>query len=222
MASSRKEVTKYILDKFNEMQPGNPNIKITEDFLNGLSETAFKELMVKLANKEDVLPFYAPNIKSKPLDCTNLLKMCDKLNISVFQRLKKVDRISGIEYITPHVYMVLPVITRRQIQTTMKGKSVMEDNRHTDVYTGQASGPSAVVKITFPELAILDSMGHQPIVDELVRHRGGNESSFKFMKRKLLDSGRVSIAELEEVGTRATSINTARAWFLAAHIENNI
>ena len=222
--SKRKEATDWLLSEIDNLQKGTPNVKILRDYLNGLSEKDHKALCEKLATGTEILPFYNPNLKGKEksLNVTNMLSMCDRLGISVFQQLILTDRITGVKFKTTHKYMVLLLSSRRQIQTVMKGKSVAEDNRHTDTFTGQASSKSAVVKITYPEMLILDAMGHKNAVLELLGARGGNEAAFKLMKRNLLNTGEVSMAELEELGTRATSLETARAYLFAMHLENNL
>lgn len=220
--SNRKEVTKWILDLFEELQPGNKNVKILKTKLEELSDTAFAELVEKLADGTVILPFYCEPVTDKEIPIENLISVGKKLGINFFQKLKLTDPVTGVEWLTPNAYMVLTLPARRQSQHVQKGKSVSENSNFIDSLTGQPTGPSKTSRMSLPELMNLDSLKLHNSIQELIDVRGGNELGFRTAKRNLINTGSFSIREIKELDTRVTSTQTLKSFLLGMHYQNNL
>ena len=133
-----------------------------------------------------------------------------------------VDPETGVEYMTPNEYLILPLPLRRQKQHLAHGKAVPEHSKHVDLTTGQVTGVSQSSRITLPELMIMDSAGAEKGIEELLKARGGDQKAMKMAKRQTIDTGVFTLQSLGELGSRPTATETMAAIFYAMHLDNNI
>jgi len=220
--SNRKELTEWFLGLIEKLLPGNKNTQMYKTHFNSLSDEAFGELMDKLADEEIVLPYYSANISAKDVPVNNALKVADELGLDLFQQLWMIDPVTGVKYLTPEKYLILDLPCRRQSQHVSKGKSVVESSAFVDALTGQPAGASKSSRLSLPEIMNLESMGLKRGIQELINIRGGNELAFREYKRSTLDTGEVSLKNLEELNSRPTSTETLKALLLGMHLDSNV
>ena len=218
----RTEAIAWFLDKINKFQPGNKNVELYTKYFAGLSDTQLKELGEKLVSGKVILPYYCANLVDKPVTIKDALAVGDELGIRFFQRAWMVDAVSGTRYLSPEKALVIHMPLRRQSQHVSKGIYVAENTLHTDALTGQATGPSKTTQLSLPELSNLTAMGLHSAIQEFTDIRGGNELGFREAKRSVFNTGEYSIKDIKELGTRPTSIDTARAFLLGMHIDSNL
>lgn len=218
---NRAEVTKWFIDKLNQLQPGNRNVETYTTYLNALTDLEFSELMVKLKNGDTILPYYAANLYDRDVGITEALKVGDSLGINFFQQLLITDDISGTTYLTPERYFIVHLPIRRQAQHVDKGKSVALNNKYTDTLTGQATGPSRTSRLSLPEIIYLESANLTSAITEFINIRGGNVLGFREAKRQTLNTGQYSLHDIGELGSRPTSSATLHALLLGMAYENN-
>lgn len=220
--SNREEVIDYFLGILNDLQKGNKNITMYREHLNGLSDTAFEELMTKLADGTVVLPYYCANLLDKDVDVKNALEVGDKLGLDFFQQLWLVDPVTKVEYLTPEKYFTLHLPVRRQSQHVTKGKSVAVDSSFIDSLTGQPAGTSKTSRLSLPEILNMDSLALRQGIIELIGVRGGYTKGFEYSRRQLMNTGRYSLKDIKELGGRATSTETLRSLLHGMHIVTNL
>lgn len=219
MNKARKIATDWFLDIMERRQPGNKNVPMYKAWFETLSDEEFDRIM---RDDSVVLPYYSANLHDKDLEMGSELAIGDELGINFFQRINITDPVTGIQYLSPIKYLIGYLAVRRQSQHASKGLSVVEDSVHVDSLTGQASGPSTATRISLPEITNLANMGLTHATQEFIDVRGGNEEGFRKAKRDMLSTGRYSIREVKELGTRPTVLATARALLLGMHFDSNL
>ncbi len=218
---TRASVINWFLGILDELQPGNANVAMYEAHFKTLPDKQLKEMAKKLADGTMVLPYYAPHWKTKDIEVSRSLAVAEKLGIKIFQRIWMTDTLTGVKFLSVE-YMLLTIPVRRQMQHMSKGKSVTVDSSSTDDLTGQPTWDSKASRLSLPEIANLNSLGLNNGVKELIGARGGNVLGFRLLKRKLLDTGSYTLAEVDAVGSRPTSTDTARAFLFSMHLDNNL
>lgn len=190
--------------------------------LTPMSLSQFDDFMRSLQSGEDVLYVNMPNLKKPSITFENNLKVAKSLGVEIFHQLKITDPKTGKRFLTPRKYAILHLPIRRQIQTIKSGISVAEDDNHINPTTGQVTGVSKAASISAPESFILYSKKLNKSIEELNKVRGGDTEAQRYAYNKLQQTGMVSLSELEQLDTRATSSDTLSTFFKAMHIDNNI
>ena len=219
---SRKKATDFFISTITKLDPNSGNVQLYKDYFKGMSDKAFGELMGKLERGEEILPYYEPILVKKPIPLDRVLKIGESIGVKYFEQLWITDPISGVEFLTPHKYLVLRLGIRRQNQHLVKKKSVATDSRKTDATTGQASGDSKAAGITQPELFVLDSNGFTAGATEMIKVRGGDTEAHRASRRAVIEQGGFSLNVLGKLGTQPTSTETLSSFLFAMHLDNNL
>lgn len=86
-----------------------------------------------------------------------------------------------------------------------------KDNKTIDATTGQATGASKGSRITLPELQLLDSMGLEQSLVELMKVRGGDLGAYRAYSASLENHGQASQEVINQFGTGVVSGQTLRS-----------
>lgn len=191
-------------------------------YLSAMSVDEFHQFMLTLKNGEDVLYVNMPNLQKHGISLENNLAVSEKLGVKFFQRLKIVDPTTGKRFLTPKKYALIHLPVRRQIQTIKTGISVPVDDKHVDTMTGSVTGVSRAAKLTLPENYVLYSKGLTESIKELMKVRGGDTDAQIVAYDKIHKTGNYSLAEIDQLGTRAISTITLNTLLKTIHIDNNI
>jgi hypothetical protein len=216
-AAAMAELLKFV----EKILPGSDNTKIYEQQMGALTDAQFEAYMQKLASGEEILSLVCPNISKPRLSLTRNLKVAKELGHDFFQRLWLTDPHTGTTYLTPIPYLVVDLPVRRQAQRLDKKISIPQDNNHTDVMTGQATGVSKGASLSFPELQVLYAQGLDKTLEELIKFRGGDEESYRAMNKVLIEEGSVNLDRVRGSG-RVKSTETLSTFLKAAHLSNNL
>jgi len=219
--ANRKAAMEELLKFVELILPGSENTKIYNETLGKLSDPEFAEYMHKLASGEECLSLVSANNESPKLSLARNLQVAKKLDYSFFQRLWLTDPHTGTVYLTPIPYMVIDVPLRRQAQRLDKKVSIPHDNFHTDVMTGQATGPSKGASLSFPELQVLYAQGLESTIEELIKFRGGDEVAYRAMNKAIVNQGSVHLDSVRG-NSRVKSTETLSTFLKAAHLDNNL
>ena len=219
--NNRKAAMAEIIKYVEKILPGGGNKEIYEETLGKLSDKEFDEYMKKLDSGEEVLFLVSPNLSKKRLSVERNLKIAEELGHKFFQRLWLTDPHSGTTYLTPIPYLVVDLPLRRQAQLLNKKISIPQDSDHSDVLTGQATGPSRGASLSFPELQTLHAQGLDKTIEELIKFRGGDEEAYRQMNKEMITKGSVSLDSIQ-TNSRVKSTETLSTFLKAAHIQNNL
>lgn len=222
MNKKMKSTIELICSLCDKVDTGGDASNRYRTILSKMTDDEFHEFMLSLKNQDDVLYVNIPNLKEKHVTFENNVKVAKELGVDFFKRLSIVDPKTGKRFLTPQKYAIMHLPIRRQIQTISSGISVATDDSKIDPTTGQVVGDSQAASISTPETFILYSKGLEKSIVELTKVRGGDNDAMRYAYRKLNETGSSSIAEVMELGTRATSTVTLNNMLTAMHIDNNI
>lgn len=221
MAKNVKACTKMILDHLMLIDPSGINANMMKEMLGKLSTKQFDEWVQRLRDKKDFVPVVIPNGGKVQVSTENNLKIASKFGVKFFQRIKYVDTSTGVTFITPKEYLIMHLPVRRQIEALENKISLPDDNRHIDDLTDQPTGPSKGSALSFPELLVLHSQGHQIGILELIKVRGGDLKAMNEVHRQILTSGNGRVDSVLGKGTKPTAINTLAIFLKGMHYGNN-
>lgn len=230
MAASRKEVTKFLVDKVDAIIPGYKiNGELLKKRLDALNEAEFKNFIDGLKPRSEkkegdlttVIPFYLPNLSKHKVNLKRMFKLVKELGKSFTHRLIMTDHHTGIKYVTPHEYLCFDTFVRRQAQTMDKKASIPDVRQQIDDRSGQPTALSKGSRISSPERRFLDSRNLRKVQEELIHVRGGSVKAYQEFKRQLLNSGEVELETLKGLG-RAKSTDTLSILLNCQGLGNNI
>jgi hypothetical protein len=219
--ANRTAATEEILKFIDMILPGSDNVAIYTELLGKLTDSEFEAYMRKLEIEEECLSIVSANQQKPRLSLQRNLEVAKKLGHSFFERLWLTDPHTGTTYLTPIPYMVIDLPLRRQAQRLEKKVSIPHDNFHTDVMTGQATGPSKGASLSFPELQVLYAQGLESTIEELIKFRGGDEEAYRAMNKAIVNQGSVYLDTVRG-NSRVKSTETLSAFLKAAHLDNNL
>ena len=214
MNAKRKKVQDFILRNVGQMVPGDKsNVKLLEADFEKMSDSEFEEWLKRKKRavtpeeiaQRDYIPLIVPNLTGKRVSIANNYRIARELGYTLEHRLVMTDGTTGLEYVTPHYYPLYDLPVRRQAQTQAKKGSIPSHNQRTDDLTDQPTSLSKGSRISSVELSSLLGRRLDNTVTEFIGPRGGNAEAYREFKRKLIDTGSVSLKDVEGLGqTRST------------------
>lgn len=229
--ASRQEVTAFIVKSIAGIIPGdNYNAELTKKRLDAMSDTEFDQYIRSLAKPtteeeiatQEILPFYAPNMKNPRVTMENLMKLADEIGHPFFEQLWLTDPQTNKVFLTPQKYLVADMIVRRQAQMLTKKSSIPENARHVDEMSGQVTGKSKGSKISFPELQAQLAQGLENTLIEEIKVRGGDRSAQVEFDRQLIENGEASITDVVEPGQVSKSTSNVAILLRGMMIDTNL
>lgn len=220
--ANRKGATEFITEYIEKLAPGTGNAEAMRKYLESLSDRDFKQVMSDYRAGDDYVRVTIPNVTTKSLKMEDILALGDELGHKFFQHLWLTDPNSGTVYRTPKPVLVIDLPKRRQAQTLLKKISIPEDNKHVDELTGQPTGVSKGSKISFNELQILFGNGHDKIIEELIKWRGGDEKGYQAMTDQLIRTGEADLDSLAPLAGRVKSTETLDTLLLGMNLDSTL
>lgn len=219
---ARADAEKLVLEWMDDLDPEGLNTKRWQVKFKEMDDDTFKVFVDKLRNGEDFISMVSPNFTNSKVGVANNFKVAKKHGVKFFQRIWTTDPVTGRVYLSNDEYPVFHLPVRRQIQMAKEKFSYPTNNDKTDSLTGQPSSESNAGSISYPEVLVLYSRGLVKSVEELVWARGGNQGAFKTMNKKIQESGRCTLAELQQHTTGIKSTKVLSTYMKAIHISNTI
>jgi hypothetical protein len=212
--AKKAKVLAYLIKLYDTMDPSGSNTARIKNLIEPMGEQELQNFYDILASGREVLYVTSPNSTSKSLKYVNVEKAAILLGVKLFHRLRMVDPVTGIEFITPEEYAVLELPYRRQQQTIDEKLSVPKYDKRVDSRTNQVTGDDRACSITDPEIQANLSKGLKQITEEFVVYRGGNTEAYATARYQAEETGRVDV-DLDTIGTRARSADVTKMYFLA-------
>lgn len=222
MAKNRKAAEQFIIDSIGKIVKGNFNTDRYKKYFASLSDVDFDYFMASLKNGSKFLTIQLPNFSESDITVENNVKVASQLGLDFFQRIWMGPTSDMPRYLTPVKYMVIDLPVRRASQMLIKGISVAEHNRTTDMYTGQVAGDSKTSKISFPELQVAAAMNLDNSMVELIKYRGGDIKGGYALDAMLKKYGHASIATLSKYASGVESTDTLKTFLNCCHLKNNL
>ena len=218
MTPKRKKVQDYILQHMDAMDKSGENSKRYREMFESMSDQEFHDWMVDIRKGDEVLTFYAPNVKFNT-KIEDLIAEAHAVGVKLFTRLKLWDEPTQSYYITPYEYLMLTLPVRRLSQFVDHKLSVAEGDSRIDLLSGQVTKPDKGSAHSQTEAQALFARGLDKTNLELIKYRGGDTVAFAEYKRELEETGRTSINK--NTGSIARSAVVLDQFLAGMHIESN-
>lgn len=224
--SKREKATRFILDSIAGIIPGDKtNVELMKMRLEAMSDQEFHDLMLSMrpdAEKQNILPFFAPNLQENKIQLESLEALAQKLKTTFYHHLHLTDPESGVTFQTPHKYLVMDLPVRRQAQMRYKKDSIPEHIRTVDDLSGQPVGDSKGAKISYPELQAQSAQDLTNTILEEIKIRGGDQKAFEEFERQILETGTASLESILQMNTTVRSTEILSILLKSAHLNNNL
>lgn len=203
--------------------PTGENLKIYQDLFARTSDEQFDEWMERLAEGEEILALFHPNLHETKLNLPRIIDAAEELGYPLFQHLYLTDQDTGMIRKTPGKFMVGLVPFRRQAQTRDSKMSVPESDDVVDQLTGQATGVSKGSRMSYPEIQVNLSKGLDKMLLELVKFRAGDAKAYAAMNKAIFETGSVSLDQImATIPSAVKATESLRVILKAMHIQNNL
>lgn len=219
---ARRDAEKLVLSWMNDLDPSGDNTKRWQKKFKEMSDDDFKLFVNNCRDGLDYVSIVAPNFMDTKVGIANNFKVAAKYGVPLFQRIWITDPITNRKYLSNDPYPIFHLPLRRQIQMAKTKFSYARNNDKTDSLTGQPTGESESGGISYPEVLVLQSRGLEKTVSELIWARGGNRGAFKMMNKAVIDTGTVTLNELQQYTSGVKSTKVLNTYMKAIHIDNNI
>lgn len=221
--SMRELAEKELLYFIGRIIPADDNIKIYKEVLARTDDEQFDAWMERLANGEEILALFHPNLQEAKLNLTRNIEVGEEMGYPLFQHLYLTDQDTGVLRKTPAKYMVGLIAFRRQAQTRDSKMSVPQSDDVVDQLTGQATGVSKGSRMSYPEIQVNLSKGLDKMLLELVKFRAGDAKSYAAMNKAIYETGTVSLdAIMAMVPSSVKATESLKVILKAMHIQNNL
>ena len=192
----RQDVTNYICDIYDKIDPSKTNSKIFRGVVDKMSDKEFDQFMNYIKEGKYQLHIIAPNLKIN-LKNEDILKAADAVGCQLFHRFWVDDPSTGRKFLTDNEYLVIQVPIRRQQQFLDEKIAVPDHDRTIDGMTGQVTGDSRNCSVTNPEIQILAARGLNNTLQEFINVRGGNINNYNDFRRALEETGECNLGDLD-------------------------
>ena len=210
------------VQRMKEWDKSGINAKFYEDLFNEMSEAEFYKFMDGLKSGKNPLFGTIPNFGKIKVAVENNVKMAASMGYEMYKRIWTIDPVTGVEYLTTQSHLVYETNMCRQIQIIDHKMSVSTDNNSVDARTGQPADDSRSARCSGPELMMLKSRGLNNTVIEMIKFRGGDNTSMRYMDDEIIKTGAVSMAGVPGQSERsAKSVQTLSAILTAMMFTNN-
>jgi len=216
---NRKKIESHVLKYISLIDTSGINKKMYEDLFNKWSDKQFKLWMEALKKGDGFVTIIVPTSGKVDLDTGNNIRIGKQLGINFFQGFSYAG--GGVAYKVTTPTLIAHYNIRRLKQHAIKGISTPDDTKSRNVMTGQVTGKSKSGRLTSPEVDVLVGMGLHNAIKELLGTRGGNAVATRKLVSNIMETGEVSLKELEPYLDGRTSVKTLASIFKAMHIETN-
>ena len=217
MGKKRAQAEQIIIDYIGKLTDEENKQNYVRLF-KSYTDKQFDKFMTDLRDKKNNLQVVVRPGETANITVENNFKLAKKLGYDFFQKLTFSGDRGMEDYVTPNKYLVYKLPIRRVAQLQSKKSAIPTSNKKIDLLTGQVTGQDRGAKLTMPELLLLEPLGLQDSLVELMKVRGGDLGSMNALDNMLYKLGRSSLKEVLPHSTGVVSTRTVGGIFKAAHI----
>ena len=210
------------IQRMKEWDKSGQYAKMYEDLFNSMSEAEFTKFIDGLKSGKNPLFGNIPNFSTVKVGVDHNVAMASSMGYEMYKRIWVTDPVTGVEYLTTNSHLVYETNVCRQIQILDHKLSVSMDNNSVDARTGQPADESRSARCSGPELMMLKSRGLNNTVIEMIKFRGGDNTSMRYLDDDLMKTGAASMAGVPGQAERsAKSVKTLSSILTAMMFTNN-
>ena len=216
---NRKKTEEYILKYIGKMTTDKDNLALYTKLFSETSDKDFDKFMISLRDGENILQAVYKHFGKNIVSVDKLIDIASELGLDLFTKVNLVSEDGSFTYVPNIEYLVVALPTRRTTQSLDKGIRVADNNRKRDAITGQVTGDSKATKISYPETVLINAIGLENTLNELLVTKGGDLGASAAMNAYLYKYGKVSHKDIEQYATGVESTGAMIEFFRAAHLD---
>ena len=223
MSKKYKDIENFIIDNIRDISKSEKNVKLYKDMFDNMSDIEFENFINDLRNKNATLSIFVPlgEEDDTKISVENNFKVAEKLGHNFYSRIIYYED-KDEPYMTEVKRIVLRLPVKRPSQSLVSKIGVPDDAETIDITTGQVTGSSKGSKITLPELQILDALGCNDSLVELMKIRGGDKGALRAHDAMIQTFGHSDQDIVLKYSTGVVSTKTLKSIFKAMHLKINL
>lgn len=222
MKTNRAAAQGRILKRMKELDPSGKQFEYYQNILPKMSDSEFDRFMFGLKSGSNPLTAVIPNFTDVQITVDNNIKLAASMGYDFYQRIWITDPATGRRYLTPGKHLVCDSNVCKQVQTVDHKISVAKNNDKIDNLTGQPTGESNSARCSGPEMMILSSQGFTSPLVELLKFRGGDNTSRRIAENQIIKTGSAKMAAVPGADLRtAKSVKTMSIILNGMMLTNN-
>lgn len=222
MKPNRAKAQSICIQRMKEWDKSGQNAAYYEEVFQKMSDAEFDHFMQKLITGENPLSGVVPNYGTVKVTVMNNVKMAESMGYEMYKRIWVEDPLTGRRFLTPGKHLVYETNVCRQVQTLDHKISVPKDNKSVDERTGQPTGDSRAAQCSGPELMMLKSRGLNKTIIEMMKFRGGDNVSMRYLDQSIIKQGVGKMAAVPGQAERMPkSVQTLSAYLNGMMFSNN-
>lgn len=222
MEPNRAKAKSICIQRMKEWDSSGENAKYYEALFNQMNNHEFDVFMQKLITGENPLSGVIPNFSDVAVTVENNIKMAASMGYEMYKRIWINDPMTGRRYLSPLNHLVYETNVCRQCQTLDHKISTATDNSQVDERTGQPTGDSKAAQTSGPEMMQLRARGLNKTIVELMKFRGGDNISMRYLDNSIIKTGHASMDSIPGQAERMPkSVQSMSALLNGMMFENN-
>lgn len=222
MEPNRAKAKSICIQRMKEWDSSGENAKYYEALFNQMTNHEFDVFMQKLITGENPLSGVIPNFSDVAVTVENNIKMAASMGYEMYKRIWINDPMTGRRYLSPLKHLVYETNVCRQCQTLDHKISTATDNSQVDERTGQPTGDSKAAQTSGPEMMQLRARGLNKTIVELMKFRGGDNISMRYLDNSIIKTGHASMDSIPGQAERMPkSVQSMSALLNGMMFENN-
>lgn len=202
---NRASAVGKLLARIKKLDTTGRHYEFYNETLTKMSNDEFKTFIEGIVTGNNPLFVNIPNYDEETgITVDNNVALAKEMGYDFYQRIWVTDPISGVEFLTPLKHLVYDATVARQTQTIDDKISVPKNNKSIDNTTGQPAGDSRASQCSGPEYMILNSVGLNEPILELMKFRGGDNVSRRYTENLIIKTGQASMYATPGASTRTT------------------
>lgn len=217
--SKRKQIEDETIKWIGKISDAD-SAKLYVEMFKGMNDKEFTDWMEKNTKKKINLAIVQVPGKKNTATVEKNLAIADEMGINILDRLVLEEPDGAVILNLLTTILRLPV--KRQSQVLSHKIGVPEHDKTVDITTGQRTSASKGAKITLPELQLLDALGLDKVLVELLKVRGGDNGAYRAMLSSLENYGSANLDTIEKYSTGVQSSHTLEAIFNSMMLDINL
>ncbi len=202
---NRASATGKLLQRMKQLDTTGRHYEFYNEYLPKMSNEEFKAFIDGFVTGKNPLSVNIPNYDDETgISVDNNKELAREMGYEFYQRIWVTDPVSGVEFLTPLKHLVYDATVCRQTQTIDDKISVAKNNKSVDNTTGQPAGDSRAAQCSGPEVMILNSVGLDEPLLELMKFRGGDNVSRRYTENLIIKTGQASMYATPGASLRPT------------------
>jgi hypothetical protein len=218
--AQRQKIVEKVYKVLKTLMPNGDDAEQWKTRITAMSLTQFNAYMTRMLEGKDDITINAPPF-GNVLRMENVLAAAKLTKTKLFHRVWFESPATGRRVLSNEYLPIVELHCRRVQQFIDKKLAIPDDDTHIDAMTGQVTSNSRALGLSHPEIQVLQAIGLDDTLSELVRVRGGDMHAYEAFIEQLENQGEADI-NLIDGSTRARVSSTVGSLMRGMGLRHNL